>query len=565
MRARRIEREKVVSADAEGGLWGGSCRWLPLTLAPPVITYMPLWVQFVAYACAPPVLRDLAPSWESLRARLAATPTGSRLQREADERIQGYGPPHVNAALRLFDAPDESHVRVTFYRDSAAWCPYCQRVWLLLEEARIPYRLHTLPLNAYGDKPAWYCRLVDGGKLPAIELDGDLHVDSLPIMRLLTSITCNEVMDSDCDEARVSELLALETELQQDWFSLVFYPVEEGAPLERATASLLSVLQRVDEAIGESTPGPWLLGGEVPSFADFVFITTLERLLASVAYFKGLDVRGEGQFGHLERWLDAFDARPAYLATKGDLYSIVMALPSQNGPGYSVPAANAAQATIFGLNNAWQLEDTISAVTTAASPPPMRDLSVAEPEVDLDATADDEAARHTAAYQLITNHESVVRFAARGASDPGRPAYQAELADPNAEPNDAYCAAIDVCLRHVASALVDGAESAASTMAQDLRGVAGHPHSSGLAEGWYADRDHEGHWYYYDELSGETSYTAPTRRLDACLAYVRDRVGVPRDMPAPAAMMLRKHLNRGITVLRDDLVSSPDRWNRLSE
>ena len=42
-----------------------------------------------------------------------------------------------------------------------------------------------LNLNAFGLKPSWYTRLVDGGKLPAIELDGAVHVGSIPIMRLL--------------------------------------------------------------------------------------------------------------------------------------------------------------------------------------------------------------------------------------------------------------------------------------------------------------------------------------------------------------------------------------------
>ncbi len=32
------------------------------------------------------------------------------------------------AALRLFNGDREKDVRVKFYRDSAAWCPYCQKV-----------------------------------------------------------------------------------------------------------------------------------------------------------------------------------------------------------------------------------------------------------------------------------------------------------------------------------------------------------------------------------------------------------------------------------------------------
>ena len=40
------------------------------------------------------------------------------------------------------------------------------------------------------------------------------------------------------------------------------------------------------------------------------------------------------------------------------------------------------------------------------------------------------AARHEAAYRLITNHQRIVRFASRGASEPGIPSFHAELADP---------------------------------------------------------------------------------------------------------------------------------------
>jgi hypothetical protein len=37
------------------------------------------------------------------------------------------------ATLRLFDAPDGTEPSVTLYRDKAAWCPYCEKVWLQLE------------------------------------------------------------------------------------------------------------------------------------------------------------------------------------------------------------------------------------------------------------------------------------------------------------------------------------------------------------------------------------------------------------------------------------------------
>ena len=50
------------------------------------------------------------------------------------------GPNNSYSLLRLF-GQDNSSIRVTFYRDKHAWCPYCQKVWLWLEWKRIPYEV----------------------------------------------------------------------------------------------------------------------------------------------------------------------------------------------------------------------------------------------------------------------------------------------------------------------------------------------------------------------------------------------------------------------------------------
>lgn len=67
-----------------------------------------------------------------------------------DLRKQGRGPTSSKALLRLFDAPDGTEPRVTLYRDSAAWCPYCEKIWLQLEEKRIPYRIEKVNMRCCG-------------------------------------------------------------------------------------------------------------------------------------------------------------------------------------------------------------------------------------------------------------------------------------------------------------------------------------------------------------------------------------------------------------------------------
>lgn len=55
------------------------------------------------------------------------------------------GPTNSHATLRLFGQPEAS-VRTVLYRDHHAWCPYCQKIWLWLEEMRVPYVIERMLL-----------------------------------------------------------------------------------------------------------------------------------------------------------------------------------------------------------------------------------------------------------------------------------------------------------------------------------------------------------------------------------------------------------------------------------
>lgn len=305
-----------------------------------------LWLPAVAALTA-------APSWDALRARALATPTGTRLARDATARALGEGPPHADARLRLFGAGPELADRVTLYRDDAAWCPYCQKVWLLLEELRIPHRVVTVPLRAYGDKPAWFTRLVDGGQLPALELDGELLVESATILERLDEAFA--VRDGrvrmlpareDSDRARADALLKLERELLGAWGRLCLEPSDTVDA--KFLREFHATLRRVDDALGE-TIGPWFLGGERPSIVDLQYFSHFERTVASLRYWKGIDVRGAG-YDRVERWLSAFEARESYRATMTDEYNHALQLPSQYGYASIAKDARDGAAQICGLD-----------------------------------------------------------------------------------------------------------------------------------------------------------------------------------------------------------------------
>jgi glutathione S-transferase len=69
---------------------------------------------------------DSSISWEEIDAKL-------RVLESVNERIafdsstQGRGYSSHKANIRLFDAPDGYTPEVTLYRDTAGWCPYCEK------------------------------------------------------------------------------------------------------------------------------------------------------------------------------------------------------------------------------------------------------------------------------------------------------------------------------------------------------------------------------------------------------------------------------------------------------
>ena len=302
-----------------------------------------------------PLLGDSAPSWSDLQAKVHATATGTRMLEAEAERSRGAGPAHTDAKLRLF-GKSEDDVRVVLYRDTAAWCPYCQKVWLLLEEKEIPYRVEKINMRSYGDKPREFLSKVPGGLLPAIELDGQLMTESLVIMQTLDAAFPEGPPmvppPGSAERERASQLLGLERELFRWWCTLTFQPGK--GLMDSSEKGLLRTLGSVDEALGASD-GPWFLGGDAPSLVDLQYVSHVERMLASLLYWKGLLLRNSGKFPHLDAWLEAFEARPAYLATKSDYYTHCMDIPPQYGPGFSVgEAAPYAKAINGGAGEAWQ-------------------------------------------------------------------------------------------------------------------------------------------------------------------------------------------------------------------
>lgn len=257
-------------------------------------------------------------------APLAAPLSWSELESLANgfciDRING--PTNAQATLRLFDQP-ESAVRVTLFRDNHAWCPYCQKIWLWLEEKRIPYRIRKVTMFCYGEKESWYKQKVPSGMLPALELDGRMITESDDILIALEQAF--GPLSLGMTDPAILPLRRLERLLFRAWCGWLCQPSRSPRDEARNRELFINVVEQVEAAIGQ-TPGPYFLSEF--STADVIFTPYVERINASLFYYKGYSLRDNPR---LSAWFDAMESRSTYRGTQSDFHTHAHDLPPQMG------------------------------------------------------------------------------------------------------------------------------------------------------------------------------------------------------------------------------------------
>jgi glutathione S-transferase len=237
------------------------------------------------------------------------------------------GPTNAQARLRLFGQP-ETNVRVTLYRDNHAWCPYCQKVWLWLEEQQIPYRIEKVTMFCYGEKESWYKRKVPSGMLPALELDGRMITESDDILMAIERAF--GPLYRGMKDPAVQPLRYLERLLFKAWCAWLCYPPSSLQQENRNRDQFIGVVAKVEEVLGQ-TPGAYFL--DQFSTVDVIFTPYVERMNASLYYYKGYSLREANP--RLSAWFDAMESRPTYRGTQSDFHTHVHDLPPQMGGCWS--------------------------------------------------------------------------------------------------------------------------------------------------------------------------------------------------------------------------------------
>ncbi|AFY55354.1 glutathione S-transferase [Rivularia sp. PCC 7116] len=233
------------------------------------------------------------------------------------------GSTNARARLRLF-GQSESDVRVTLYRDNHAWCPYCQKIWLWLEEKQIPYRIEKVTMFCYGKKESWYKRKVPSGMLPAIELDGQIITESDDILIALERVF--GVLNQGMQDSNVIPLRQLERLLFRAWCSWLCYPASSSQQEQRNREQFIQVVAKIEQALA-ATPGPYFLDNF--GIVDVIFTPYVERMNASLYYYKGYSMREDNP--RFNAWFAAMETRPTYRGTQSDFHTHVHDLPPQMG------------------------------------------------------------------------------------------------------------------------------------------------------------------------------------------------------------------------------------------
>ncbi|GMI56827.1 hypothetical protein TeGR_g6897 [Tetraparma gracilis] len=425
------------------------------------------------------------PSWSSAASLLSSQQTPAEASFRA--RLAAGTAASPLASLRLFDG--DAAPKVTFYRDSASWCPYSHGVWLQLEAKRISYQVEKVNMRCYGQKPASFQRLQPSGAIPVLEvIGGGTYKDSADIMLALEEQfpASRPLGPAAADAGRYRELFRLERELFSAWMGYL----TSG----RGRAGFLAVLGKVEAALAAAAAPGYFLGGRM-TLVDVKFMPFLERIDASMCYFKGIRIRGSPDFPSITRWFEAMEEEEGYRITKSDIYTHCWDLPPQIGGCVQEEAGVPFKAAIDGGD--WHLGEGTRVVE----------------EGGWDWVGEEEAWREVA-ERFIANHDAVARFGARGGSRPGFPSYSAPLVQggPNSKVDEAVIPLVDDALLWLVCKSL-GDRAGAEAQVEKIKAC-----------------------------------DPKARRLAAAsVEYLRDRVGVPRDMTLPAASRARGAMNELLT------------------
>ncbi len=246
---------------------------------------------------------------------------------EEGDRINGLNNSYSN--LRLFN---KNSAKLIFYRDRHAWCPYCQKIWLWLEFKKIPYKIEKINMYCYGEKEKWYLKKVNSGKLPAIELNGQIITESDNIINFLEKEY--GTLGSSIYSNKLEKTRKIERNIFRAWCEWLCRNNFLNFENSFKKRNMIKNLKDLENLLSLSNSGlidPVNLSAGVvkPGTGDIIFIPYLERINASLFYYKGYKLRKE--FPSINKWFTLLESESTYIGSQGDFHTHSHDLPPQMG------------------------------------------------------------------------------------------------------------------------------------------------------------------------------------------------------------------------------------------
>ena len=157
--------------------------------------------------------------------------------------------------------------------------------------------------------------------LPAVELNGEIITESDDILLALEE-AFGPLNGHSMEDKRVMENRRLERKLFSAWCAWLCYPTMSEQQEQQMKNQFSQVAKQVEKSLSK-TSGPFFL--EEFGTSDVIYTPYVERMSASLFYYKGYDLRKEHP--KLGEWFDAMEKRECYRGTMSDFSTHAHDLP----------------------------------------------------------------------------------------------------------------------------------------------------------------------------------------------------------------------------------------------
>lgn len=142
-------------------------------------------------------------------------------------------------------------------------CPYVQRAAIALAEKGVPFERVDIDLD---NKPEWFTAISPRGKVPLLQVDGEVLFESAAIVEYLDETYGPRLHPEDAlVRARHRGWVEFGSAILADIWTLETTP--DNAAFERAAEALAEKFRRIEAALGD---GPWFAGTHF-AIVDAVF------------------------------------------------------------------------------------------------------------------------------------------------------------------------------------------------------------------------------------------------------------------------------------------------------